>query len=986
MTPLQIKQPRRSAATAVVLAASTGVVLAAYLVAVMAVAGGAEPASSAAARSAYAAAAALHNREAWDLAAEEWEAFLAAHPHDPLVPKARCYLGVCRASLDQWPAAEATFARVIRDGGDPEAVTLARWERARGTFTRARKRDDATAFLEAAECLQQFLEAAPRHPEAAAARHLLGESLWQANRRAEALDTWRRFLRDHPESPLEPDVLYALGIGEAESGAAAEATATLGRFATEHPQHPLAADVALWRADLTAAAGDAERAESMLEAVVTTHPTRAAEALERLGRLREGRGDWAGAGAAYEAIVRDHPAAPGAPAARVAAGRALIAAGRPDEARTILLSATKHGGAEAVIAAHHLARLDLDADLLDAALARVDAGLAAAAALDTAAGLAPDAVAMLHLDRAAALRRIPDRREEAVAACDTVIAARPGGPLATAAATLAAATLLDLGSADEALARAEAVLADTPDEEATRDARRDAELVRAESLAALGRTADAAEAFARFAALRPDDPRAAAAWYRLGTLRRDDGAFSAACEAFMAARAAAPAGPRAADALLAAGWCRQALGEPAAAIAAWSEVLTAYPDTPAATAARLARADASRQAGDLAAALRDVRVLMAAGSDAVDPQTRGQARLLEGLCLAGTGDDAAATTVLAALAEDQPAFSAADRVLYELAAAHGRRGAEADAEAALTALVERFSDSPLAPAAWVAIGEARRKAGDLDAATLACNRALQAITDPAGPLAERALHTLGWIEVARADHAAAVAAFARQLETVPGGPLAADAESLRGQSLLALERVAEARRAFDAALADPAAFSSPELRAATYVRAAEAAAIADDWETSLAIATRFLAAEPGSPQAPQATYAAAWALQHLGRLDEARSRYAHIAAGPPTELAARARLMEGEVLFEQGDHRGAIKAFFKVAYGFGAEASPAPFHAWQAQATFEAARCFEVLERPDQARDLYAELVARYPDAEQVPAARRRLAALGPRPAGATSR
>lgn len=964
------------------------IIVAAAVLALLAIpsARAADPASTAAARSAFAAAAALHNREAWDLAAEEWQAFLEAHPDDPLAAKARCYLGVCQAALDQWPAAEATLARVIRDGGDPEAVSLAGWERARGTFVRAREQAEADAFRVAAERLQQWLDQTPRHPEAATARHLLGESLWQAGRRPEALDAWRRFLRDHPESPLEPDVLYALGVGEAETGAAAEAAATLSRFATRHPQHPLAADVALWRADLATAAGDTDAAASMLEALVTTHPARAAEALERLGRIREASGDWPGASAAYESLVRDHPASPLVAAARVAAGRALIAAGRPGDARTMLLEATTHAGAEAVLAAHHLARLELDADRPDAALERADAGLAAAAALDATTKPDNDAMAMLQFDRAAALRRIPARREETVAACDAVIAARPAAPLAAAAATLAAATLLDLGEADAALARAEAMLARTPDEAPTRDPRRDAELVRAEALAALGRNADAAEAFARFTATHPEAPRVAGAWYRLGELRRDDGDLRAALEAFTAAREASPAGPRAADALLAAGWCRQALGETPAAIAAWTEVLTSDPDTPAASAARLARADAYRQDGDFAAALRDVRLLVADASDAVDPQTRGQARLLEGLCLAGSGDTEAATTVLAALARDQPEFSAADRVLYELAAVHERDGASTEAEAALTTLVERFPESPLAAAAWVAIGEARRKADDLDAATVACNRALKAITDPAGPLAERAWHTLGWIEVAREDHDAAVAAFSKQLEAVPGGPLAADAEALRGQSLLALDRVAEAREAFAAALADPGALSSPEMRAATYVRAAEAAAADDAWETSLAIATGFLAAEPGSPQAPQATYAAAWALQHLGRLDEARGRYAQIAAGPPTDLAARARLMEGEVLFEQGDHREAIKAFFKVAYGFGAEESPAPFHPWQAQATYEAARCFEVLERPDQARDLYAELVARYPDAEQVPAARRRLAALGPRPAGATPR
>jgi TolA-binding protein len=146
----------------------------------------------------------------------------------------------------------------------------------------------------------------------------------------------------------------------------------------------------------------------------------------------------------------------------------------------------------------------------------------------------------------------------------------------------------------------------------------------------------------------------------------------------------------------------------------------------------------------------------------------------------------------------------------------------------------------------------------------------------------------------------------------------------------------------------------------------------------LAIAERFLAAAPQSPLAPEGRYAAAWARQNLGKLDEALAGYRAVADGPRTEISCRARLMEGEVLFEKEQHKEAIKAFFKAAYGFGEQQAPPAFHPWQAQATFEAARCFEVLAQPGQARKLYTELVDRYPDSQHTPAARKRLEALGP--------
>jgi len=73
----------------------------------------ADPESSDAARAAYASAAALQNREAWDLAAEEWQALLQAHPQDPLALKGRYYLAICQLKSDQWPAAAKTLREVI---------------------------------------------------------------------------------------------------------------------------------------------------------------------------------------------------------------------------------------------------------------------------------------------------------------------------------------------------------------------------------------------------------------------------------------------------------------------------------------------------------------------------------------------------------------------------------------------------------------------------------------------------------------------------------------------------------------------------------------------------------------------------------------------------------------------------------------------------------------------------------------------------------
>ena len=86
----------------------------------------------------------------------------------------------------------------------------------------------------------------------------------------------------------------------------------------------------------------------------------------------------------------------------------------------------------------------------------------------------------------------------------------------------------------------------------------------------------------------------------------------------------------------------------------------------------------------------------------------------------------------------------------------------------------------------------------------------------------------------------------------------------------------------------------------------------------------------------------------------------------------------GEVFFERKDHKEAVRNFFMVAYNpaFESKVTPAPIRVWQANATFEAGRCMEVMQKPDQAKKPYAKLVAKYPTSDKVALAQARLKAL----------
>ena len=76
--------------------------------------------------------------------------------------------------------------------------------------------------------------------------------------------------------------------------------------------------------------------------------------------------------------------------------------------------------------------------------------------------------------------------------------------------------------------------------------------------------------------------------------------------------------------------------------------------------------------------------------------------------------------------------------------------------------------------------------------------------------------------------------------------------------------------------------------------------------------------------------------------------------------------MIGEIEFEQKKHAEAIKSYYKVIYGYG-------YPKWQAEAAYEAGRCFEVSGKKPQAVKQYQELVEKYPESDKAPLAKERL-------------
>ncbi len=75
-------------------------------------------------------------------------------------------------------------------------------------------------------------------------------------------------------------------------------------------------------------------------------------------------------------------------------------------------------------------------------------------------------------------------------------------------------------------------------------------------------------------------------------------------------------------------------------------------------------------------------------------------------------------------------------------------------------------------------------------------------------------------------------------------------------------------------------------------------------------------------------------MQNLGRTDEARREYEQVLKKSKAEPAARAMFMIGEIEFQKKQYDDAVEHFYQVLYGYA-------YPQWQADAAFEAAKCFE---------------------------------------------
>ncbi|MEK6250129.1 MAG: tetratricopeptide repeat protein, partial [Planctomycetales bacterium] len=214
--------------------------------------------------------------------------------------------------------------------------------------------------------------------------------------------------------------------------------------------------------------------------------------------------------------------------------------------------------------------------------------------------------------------------------------------------------------------------------------------------------------------------------------------------------------------------------------------------------------------------------------------------------------------------------------------------------------------------------------------------------------------------------------FSRQIQAFGKGDLIADALLMKAECLMKLTEYAKASDAYKQSRAHPP--ESKNRQANGLLQAARAAAQQQMWDESIKLAKMAQIQFPDSPYQAELLYELGYARQNKGELDEAYRLYEQATDATEAEVGARARLMMGEIKFEQGHHREAIVEFFAVFRGYrGAGES---YHPWKAQAAFETGRCFEALKDVGSAKKYYQETLDSFPETQAAGFAKQRLVVL----------
>ena len=1010
----------------------------------------------------YRSAVALQNRESFDLAADEWAAFLKDHGGDPLAGKARHYLGVCLLQQKKYADAAAAFEKAQASGiAELEPASrlylgLSYYQLGRG--------GDAGALEKAGQAFDKLLKQFPDSKQAPQALMYLGESYYAAKQLDEAAKAYNALMDKFPKDPLVQEALFALGVALQEKGDSPAAKKALERFTREFAESPRNIEASMRLGEVLLAEGEFEQARARLERAASAGGFELADhALTKLAELEYRLKHYEQAAQLHLKLRENFPKSRYAPDSLIAAANCYYLANAFDKAEPLLTQIISSGQEHAAEACHWKAKIFLKQGKPEDAAQAAENGLRLAGSspfqvellldqADAAAdqknskkavelyqaiverfpqdALAPQALylaaytALQSKDYKAALRlagqfqnsfagheRAADvqyisaeadlltrQYEKAAAAFEALLTTFPKRPESSAWRIRRLTALQLLGRHDQVVA------ALTNSELLNDDAQgNEARFILASSLLEQGERAESEKLF-KSAIKQPDasparkaeiqsllariakengDPAAAVkamrsaleqpiqeddrnrAQLRLAEYLYESGSYSDALNEYAALLGSNSLEPEVKHGvLLGAGWAAAQSGDNGKAEVYFERLLQSAPSEDLAAKGRYARAVTRQRNKNFSGALEDLAQYDASPSK---PTSAIDVDYLRGLCLVGLEKHAEAADVFKRAVEANPDYHSIDKLLYELAWAYKNSGKTEPSTDAFRQLFEKQSQSPLAAESALHVAEAKYDAKEYAQAADWYSKAQEAHPDDA--VGERSLHKLAWTKYQQEDYQAAADAFAAQLEKFPSGTWASEGRFMQAESLFAQKSYEQAAPVYKQVLAKLP--KREEFAALAPLHAAQTLAQQKEWNAALQVLEQFQPALKKSAWLEEAMYEKAWCLQNLGRSDDAITLFDEVGSSD-SEIGARAHFMLGEIRFERGDHREAIRSFFKAAYGYG-------YPKWQADSLFEAGRCFEVMKNVDQAKKCYEEVVEKFPQSDKVAGAKERLTALAGR-------
>lgn len=345
---------------------------------------------------------------------------------------------------------------------------------------------------------------------------------------------------------------------------------------------------------------------------------------------------------------------------------------------------------------------------------------------------------------------------------------------------------------------------------------------------------------------------------------------------------------------------------------------------------------------------------------------RAAALYVKGLIYIGKKEYLQAAGVFESIIKENPDYADADKVIYQWAWAEKLAGRENESVTLFKRLADNYPNSAFTPEAKYHVASDYYNKGRYDWAAALYHDSYQ--KSQSTELKEKAIHRLGWCYFKLGQYENAAKTFSAQRANFPQGILVSDAAFMQAESIFRSDNYREALNIYETL----PPLDTKEYEVLRLFHAGQAAARTGQLEKALKYFGQLQQQFSDAPEAAQASLEVGMLYYDQGNYDAAWKHFQEVlerADAVSGETTARAQFMIGEIQMQKKQYEDAVKSFFRVAYGY---QSPQ----WQAAALYEAARCFESLQKFAQAAKLYQELIDTFPKSDRIADAKAKLEVL----------